>query len=232
MWFARNFGYFFLVPGVLMLFGAIWTGYRAWSFRESGDKSQGTVVSNRYSTDSDGGGTYHPEVEFATPDGQRHRFISKVGQSPAAFKVGEQVPVVYDRDTPESASIDTIGEQYFGPIMLSILGSVFTLVGAIPLYLRLRRDRLSEWLKANGQAVQAFVSGVQLRTNFEVNGRNPYRISAQWTDSSTNRIHLFNSENLWFDPGPYMSSSKTITVLFDPKNPKRYWMDTTFLPKL
>jgi len=229
---VRNFGYFFLVPGLVMLLAGVWTGYRASSFSQSARRAQGTVVANHPSTDDDGGVTYHPEVEFAAADGRLHRFIGKVGQSTAAFKPGERVGVLYDPELPERASIDTFMQQYFLPLLMSGLGLAFTAAGAIPMYLRIRRERLAEWLKSNGQAVRAYVSGVERRTNIEVNGKNPYRISSQWTDVMTSRVHVFQSQNVWFDPGPYMPASKTITVLIDPKNPKRYWMDTTFLPKL
>jgi hypothetical protein len=231
MWFIRNFGYFFLVPGVLMLLGAAWLAHNAWSFRQAAKRAEGTVIANRFQAGDEGGGAYHPEVEFRTPDGQTHRFLSGNGSSHASFQVGERVPLIYDEDTPEKASIDTFSEQYLGAIIVSILGTVFSLVGGIPVYLGLRKRRLADWVKRNGQAVEAQITGVHLRANIEVNGRNPYRITAQWTDSRASQVREFKSENLWFDPAPYMPSSESIRVLIDPNNPTRYWMDTSFLPK-
>jgi len=231
MWMARNFGYFFMLPGLAMLLGGITVGVRHASFRQSAERAQGTVISNRYSADSDGGGTYHPEVEFVDHDGRRHTFISTTGSSPASFKVGERVPILYQRDQPEDGSIDTFFQQWFMSLLLSGLGFVFTSVGVIPLVFRARREKLGEWLKLNGRPIQADYTGAQLRTNIEINGRNPYRITAQWLNPATNQVTVFHSENLWFDPSPYVSS-KTISVLIDPASPKRYWMDTSFLPKL
>ena len=231
MWMARNFWYFFLVPGLAMLIGAAVVGARVVSFGRSAEHAEGTVTQNRYTTDSDGNGTYHPQVEFVGSDGQKHTFVSHMGTSPASFKIGERVPVLYNGDQPEDASIDAFTHQWFSTIMLAGLGLVFGLVGGIPLLVRARNTKQAEWLKLNGRPVQADYTGAPLRTNYEVNGRSPYRISAQWKNPSTNQIHVFMSENLWFDPAPYIAS-KTLTVLIDPQNPKRYWIDTTFLPKL
>ena len=44
-------------------------------------------------------------------------------------------------------------------------------------------------------------------------------------------MRVFHSENLWFDPSSFMKRRK-VTVLLDPNNPKRYYMDVTFLPQL
>jgi hypothetical protein len=38
----------------------------------------------------------------------------------------------------------------------------------------------------------------------------------------------FRSENLYFDPAPLLDE-KTLDVWFDPRNPKRYWVDTEFI---
>jgi hypothetical protein len=135
-----NFGYFFMVPGVLLLGAALWLGFRAWSVHHSAARAQGTVTANRIEVDDDGASLYHPEVAFTTPDGERHRFISKVGQTPAGFTVGELVPVAYDPDLPESAGIDTIGQRYFGPIIVAVIGLFPTVGGGILAYSRRKRQ--------------------------------------------------------------------------------------------
>jgi hypothetical protein len=141
MWLSRNFGYIFAAPGVLMLLAACWLAFRAWSVSHAAERAQGVVTANHYTVDNDdddGTPLYHPEVHFVTPDGQQHRFISKVGRSPAGFTVGEQVPVAYDPDLPDSASIDTVGQRYFGPIILAIIGIFPTVGGAILVYSRMK----------------------------------------------------------------------------------------------
>jgi hypothetical protein len=215
-----------------MLIAGISMGFYTMNFRQSAKRAQGVVTGNQVYTDSDGDTMYRPEVEFRTPDGEKHRFVSGTGSSPAAFHAGEHVTVVYREGAPDNAGIDTFFEQFFMPTLFSGLGLIFASVGGIPLYFQMKRKRFAEWVKANGQAIQADFTGAQLNGSLEINGQNPYRIFAQWKNPSTNQVHVFRSDNLWFDPTPYMPGVRTINVLIDPRNPKRHWVDTTFLPKL
>jgi hypothetical protein len=71
---------------------------------------------------------------------------------------------------------------------------------------------------------------VELNDSLRVNGRSPYRIFSQSPDPASNTVRVYQSENIWFDPSEYIRD-KTIDVLVDPSDPKRYVMDTSFLPK-
>jgi len=72
---------------------------------------------------------------------------------------------------------------------------------------------------------------VERNTGVAVNGVSPFRIATQWQDPATGEIRVFHSENVWFDPSDYLKD-QPITVYLDPQNPHRYWVDTSFLPKL
>jgi hypothetical protein len=58
-----------------------------------------------------------------------------------------------------------------------------------------------------------------------------YRICAQWTNPVTSEIHIFNSENIWFDPADHINTDE-VTVLIERDNPKKYYVDISFLPKV
>ena len=75
------------------------------------------------------------------------------------------------------------------------------------------------------------MQGVDRNTSVEINGKNPWRITSQWLDPNSNTMRIFHSENLWFDPTRFVKR-KQVTVLLDPNNPKRYHMDTSFLPEV
>ena len=95
----------------------------------------------------------------------------------------------------------------------------------------MKKTKMVEDLKKNGTRVNAEFQSVQLNTTLKVNGRNPYQILAQWQNPTTTEIHIFNSDNLWFDPTDYIKSD-VIEVLVDMQNPKKYHVDTSFLPKI
>jgi hypothetical protein len=232
-WLSRNFWYLFLIPGLLMLAAGLVIGFRAASFELSSTRAQGTVIGNQYRATGEHGGSYYPEVQFATPDGRLHKFVGSTGRSPAAFEEGASVPVLYQEEVPERATIATFFQQYSTSLAASMFGLVLTLAGGSPLVSRWRRERLVQWLERNGQSIQANITGSRRvsESPSAPRSRNPYHISAQWTDPATNRVHSFESADVWYDPAPYLKS-KTVAVLMDPANPERYSMDTAFLPPL
>ncbi len=129
-WLARNVRWvLFGLPGLALLAGALVTGFNAARFHFSAEHAQGTVVGNTYISRSDRRGSYHPRVEFSTPDGQRHKFVGSTGRSPAAFSEGDQVPVLYDPKQPEHAGIDTWFQLYSVPFICFVLGGAFALAG-------------------------------------------------------------------------------------------------------
>ena len=72
---------------------------------------------------------------------------------------------------------------------------------------------------------------VKINRSFKVNGRNPYQILAHWQNPATSELHVFVSDNIWFDPTDYIDQDD-IVVLIDKDNPSSYYVDTSFLPKL
>ncbi|WP_273133493.1 hypothetical protein [Marinobacter vinifirmus] len=44
-------------------------------------------------------------------------------------------------------------------------------------------------------------------------------------------LHVFRSDNLWFDPSNHIERG-TVPVLVGESNLNRYWVDTSFMPKL
>jgi hypothetical protein len=70
---------------------------------------------------------------------------------------------------------------------------------------------------------------VAVNTAVSMNGASPYRIFVQWQDPATSKVHLFHSEDIWYDPEKFINR-KQLTVYVDLRNPKRYSVDTSFLP--
>lgn len=172
-----------------------------------------------------------PSLLFSDANEQVHRYRSNTCTNPPAFEMGEWVNLYYDPQNPADARIDSFGQNWAGSLIVGGIGVVFLLIGLAlvlpPLIGRLRGASLL----TTGTPVQAEVVDVELNEGLSINGRSPYRIVAQWLNPQTNKLHVFRSANLWFDPGPYISDS-LVTVMIDPARPKRYSMDTRFLPEL
>ncbi|MCB1611107.1 MAG: hypothetical protein KDI60_04995, partial [Xanthomonadales bacterium] len=65
----------------------------------------------------------------------------------------------------------------------------------------------------------------------KVNGRSPWVIRAQWQHPVTSKVHMFQSENLWFDPSEFIGDREQIGIRIDADQPERHRVDISWLPK-
>lgn len=113
---------------------------------------------------------------------------------------------------------------------LGLVGLCFFALGCGWMIYARRRVALMAWLQQSGTLVQARVLRVA-RDDGLMSGHGLWwRIHAEWTDPATGAAQIFNSERLSFHPGDYLKD--TVPVRVDRADPRRYWMDTSALPKL
>ena len=224
--------YIFLGIGGLMLLGALLLWNNTRRFIANADTAQGKVVELIEVRDTDDGSiSYKPVVTYEAANGRSITFTASFSSKPAPYDVGESVEVLYAPHDPHDARIKGFSSLWLGPTILGGLGMVFAGVGGGMLLARRGGERKKRYLMAYGNAIQTELQGVDRNTSLEVNGKNPWRITSQWLDPASNKLRVFHSENLWFDPTQFVKA-KTLTVLLDPKDPKRYHMDVSFLPEL
>lgn len=226
----------FLLLGLGMLAGGVYSFQSSQRFVAAAEMTTGSVVDleRRESRDSDGNRsiTYYPVVRYRLPNGGDHQFRSSTGSNPPSYRQGEEVEVLYLPDDPYQARINGFFSLWGLPVILSGMGLVFAGLPGALLFFSLRRRRIVEQVKASGKPVLATITGAERNTSLKVNGRSPFRISAQWESPTTGKLHVFHSDNLWFDPGEHLPEDKSVTVFIDANDPSRYWMDTRFLPEL
>lgn len=220
----------FLVVGLSMFAGAAYWIFHTEQFVRGAKSAQGQVIKLEHSRSSNST-SYYPVVRFRTGSGQEITFRSSFGSNPPSHRVGEAVIVMYSESTPNDARIHSFLSLWLGPTIVGGIGSVFALIAAGILYWRRRAAELAQYLRRHGTPIQTDFQNVELNTRLRVNGRHPWRIVTQWKNPSTGELHLFHSDNLWFDPTSYIST-KQLVVFLDRNNPKRYHMDVSFLPKL
>lgn len=222
----------FLAVGLLCAGLAVYAIHDTQSFLARAVTARGEVTGLEYRRGtSNSGGAYSPIVKYKTATGEEHTFHSNVGSSPPSYHVGEAVNVLYDPANPAAARIHGFFSLWLVAIISGILGCVFSLIGGCGLIVPRVWAREAKELKLHGTPIDTEFQDVELNGGLKVNGRSPWRIVSRWLDPARNELHLFQSENLWFDPTPFITS-KRITVFVDPNNPKRYAMDVSFLPKL
>jgi hypothetical protein len=138
---------------------------------------------------------------------------------------------LYQNSSPEQARINSFFSLWGASTILGGIGAVFFLVGFSIILFGSIKGKKIEYLRKNGIPIKAKVQSVKTNDSFEVNGRNPYQIYAQWKNPATSELHIFSSENIWFDPTDHIKNDE-ITVLIEKDNPNKYYVDISFLPKV
>lgn len=224
-------GAIFILASIVLLGAGGYAYHDTKKFLENSVVAKGVVVDVvSRSSSSSSGHTHVPVVRFKTDKGETITAHGSLGSDPPSYKKGEEVRVRYDPKDPHDFSIDTFFELWFLPIILLGMGSVFGMVGVPMLLASVFSARKMKWLRENGQVIMTEYQSVVLNQLERRGGQQPYQIVSQWLDSTTNKVYVFRSRNLYFNPEKYIQTQQ-IPVRIDPQNPKKYWMDTSFLPE-
>lgn len=227
---AWVFGIIFTLVGIGMLVGCGWTLGSTLKFRKEATTTEGTVVDFSTSRDNKGKVMYSPIVEYRDLSGTTRQLSSSVSSSSPGYDRGDKVNVRFMPQTPESARIDSFMENWFAPLLLGGLGFLFFAIGVGAFVAAVTAARNRKWLRAHGMRVQARYTGVVYDESLKVNGRSPWRLTAQWQHPVTAAMHTFRSDAIWYDPTAVVQQ-ETLDVLVNADNPKVYEVDIGFLPK-
>jgi len=222
--------YVFSFVGVAFLLGAV-TSYKNTSdFLREVVPATGTVVDFVISRSSDSI-SYRPVIRFVSQDGQAVEFTSSVGSSRRTYSVNDTVEVLYPPFNVQEAKINRFFELWGAFMVMLIMGTVFLSIGVLIFLIARLRNRKKEYLQRHGVAVEAEIQSVDLNESISMNGKSPFMIVCHWLNPETRELHVFESENIWFDPSKYITN-ETVKVLLERGNPKKYHVDISFLPKL
>ena len=142
---ARLIAYFFVgvlcAVGPLLLLIAIALSIPTARFVFTSTAADGKIIylqraySRRFSKE-----VYKPAVRFTANDGQTHIFVADSRTGLVPLKPGDAIRVLYIKDHPETARIDTFPQLWMPQLILGIVGVFFTIV---PLRIMLRKRTLS-----------------------------------------------------------------------------------------
>lgn len=221
-----------IVGGLIMLLVSGITFFNARNFIRDSVVTTGTVVDLvlEDSTSDDSGPVYYPVVSFITNDGETVEFKANYGSNPPRHSRGDEIKVRYDPYDPYKARLDSFFALWGITTIFGAIGLAMIDAGIAMLVVSALSARKEKWLRESGKAITTEFQAVEVNTSVRVNNRNPYQIVSQWLNPETNEVYVFKSKNIWFNPEEFIQSSE-IRVLIDPDNPKRYFMDTSFLPE-
>lgn len=226
--------YTFLCVGTLLLAISIIGFFNTRGFLETAIITEGTVTgfSTPYgetsNTNISNSNTYRPFIEFHTKDKQSFTFKPSSSNSSEHYRIGEIVPVLYDKNDPKHAKINNFSHLWTGVLIIGGLGVPFFLIGFILHFLGVSKTRKMARLKERGIQITTEFHKVEQNSFIEVNGQNPYQILCKWKNPKNSKLHIFKSENIWDDPAEFIPEN--INVFIERDNPGVYYVDLSFLP--
>lgn len=222
--------YVFTIIGAGMLIGTFFIYKNTIEFIEKSTETEGKVIELLESR-SDNSIMYKPLVQFTDNKGTQIEFSSSSSSNPPSFSVNEKVEVIYNLESPNEAKIKNFFSLWGGATILGVLGLLFFIIGGSIIAYSIKKKNMLKYLKQHGTKIATDFQNVNINTSLAVNGQNPFVVISQWHNPKTSELHVFTSDNIWFDPTDFMKTDK-IDVIIDRKNPKRYSVDLSFLPKV
>ncbi|RYU94394.1 DUF3592 domain-containing protein [Emticicia agri] len=144
-----------------------------------------------------------------------------------ALNYGDKVPVYYSPDKPEEATGGGI-DAWFVTILLSVFFVVFGSIGYIGLTKQLFSLNQRKNLQEIGISIHAHVDEVYKNYSVSVNHEHPYIIRSTYKSPLDNKLYIFHSDNIWFNPTPYLKDN--IVVKVNPDDYTDYIVETEFKP--
>ncbi len=121
-------GLLFFLIGLGVFAGGIVSVFKVRRQLADSAKAAGTIV-DFGKVMGKSGYLYCPQVSFLIPSGQTIRFQSETGTQPPAYTVGQQVRVVYQRNSPQCAEIDSLMAVWLVPGCMLVMSLGFGVLG-------------------------------------------------------------------------------------------------------
>ncbi|HEX2914482.1 MAG TPA: DUF3592 domain-containing protein [Chloroflexia bacterium] len=221
----RSFGLIFGAIGALALLIVLIFTIGNLTFISQAATANGTVINLKQ-----GGRAYFPVIRFSTSAGQAIQFTGNNGSSPPEFQIGQNVKVFYKPDNPaSSAKADSFLSFWFEAMLAGIFALIFGGIGLVCYSFYYFIQRKIKWLQRHGQRVIGQVSSIRLNTHVRNRGKSPRVVTVHWLNPQSGRMHTFTSGNIWLEPLPFEAGSP-ISILIDPSNLNRYYVDPAALP--
>lgn len=217
----------FLLIGLGLLAGAVFWTYYASMFKKQAVEIPAEIAAIEAYRNSDGDISHQVYVNYEY-DGKQYKMVALNSYSSSMYE-GKEITLYCDPEHP--GKIQEKSLFYMGPIILMIMGIIFTAVGAGLIIGFSKRPLMERKLKKNSRTLYATVTDIRLDTSFSVNGENPYVIYCNWKDEYKDLTYRFKSRGVWADPSEYFPVGGTIPVRVNPKDYSQYMVDVEAMEK-
>lgn len=217
----KLFGWIFSVLGIITIAIGIYLFYSENEFRKTNIKKEATITSIRQSIDSNGDVTYHVYIEFWV-DGNYYE--GRLNTYSSDMYVGAQQTIYYDPENPNNFRAEISSWIY---LLLLFMGVIFFFIGSLFFFFLLHNKKRKQKVLSYNYIIQASIVGVKLNRTFQVNGRNPYYIEANYISPIDGKLYTYKSESIWQEVTPILTMRQitTIPVYVNPNNYAQYYVD-------
>jgi hypothetical protein len=165
-------------------------------------------------------------VTFRTPDGNQ---VTAKAPKRNYVAAGDKVTIWVDPEFPEKIDFgDTTGYNMRG---VTIGGLIFG--SCLFLFIRCSlKDKANRKLIHSGMRISAELISIERNEKYRMGDNNPWIIRCKWVNNDDNKQYLFTSQNYTIDPTPFLSGKSHLDIFIDPADPSKYWIDTSFMPKV
>jgi hypothetical protein len=115
-----------LAVGLFILCGSLFFANQTLTFVRASLKTQGTVVRLRKVNGRKRQANYAPVFAFTDAAGHSFTVNSHSVSNPPSYSIGDTVPVLYQPDDPQHATIDSFVELWLWALIGGSIGALFT----------------------------------------------------------------------------------------------------------
>jgi hypothetical protein len=219
--------------GLCAFAGGLGWGFKRWKLSREGVKTTGLVVdtSESLSSNNDRGQSYkstayYPEVEFTTPDGQKHHFRGSTGSGSPEYEKGQRVSLIYSRTDPANAQLAEFEQFWLGPAAITLFGFLFLCGGIGGFFLVSDSDHtFGPAFEATMARAQLYEGkrGVALPAIVKLVRQDHGKYVLVCSGGVPGAASRDFSTELAFDPGQGVVG-KSVTVYADPQNAASYYV--------
>ncbi len=209
---AFAFGTFMLLP-LLDLIKAV-------NLKNHGVKTEATVLSKKSNKSSN-----TVTVVFTSADGTE---VTAKGVEGTYVKPGDKITVWYDPEDPQEIDLGGSQRSSIRAVLITGLVTIFLIYLFIKYTLT---DLANKKLVRTGMKIEADFVAVDRDERFKIKGESPWIIRCSWVDRRNNQKYFFVTKQYTIDPAPYLNGRYHLDVFINPADPKKYFIDTSFMPK-
>ena len=211
----------FAIVGALIILGGFVVQQEITDYLKTAQTTTAEITDIDVYRDSDGDYNYNVFVEF---DIANNKYSGRLNEYSSNMYIGKEVDIFYDPQNPND--FKGSGLKYFG-VFVSGFGTLFFLIGIIPICVGIKKSKNFQKLKETGTLVEATIDEIFLNRNYNINGRHPYRLRAHAQLPNSEKIYTFESENVWGSLQAIIDTHhfEKVNVYVDLDNPKKYYVD-------